>query len=262
MYLFANMNQNNNIQDFSQNNVVIEINHLKKSFNETKVLENINMVLRKSENVVVLGKSGIGKSVLIKCIVGLIQPDSGSLKVFGKEVAEMNSAELNDLRTRVGFIFQGNALYDSMTVRENLEFPLRRNKEFKNPGKIDDLIDEALENVNLLDAIDKMPAELSGGMKKRIGLARTLILKPEIILYDEPTTGLDPITSREISNLILEIQTKYKASSIIITHDLNCAKITSNRMLILQDGSFKAKGSFDELKNSDEEWVRSYFKID
>jgi phospholipid/cholesterol/gamma-HCH transport system ATP-binding protein len=262
MYLFANMNQNNNIQDFSQNNIVIEINHLKKSFNDTKVLEDINMVLRKSENVVVLGKSGIGKSVLIKCIVGLIQPDSGSLKVFGKEVAEMNSAELNELRTRVGFIFQGNALYDSMTVRENLEFPLRRNKELKNHRKIDDLIAEALENVKLLDAVDKMPAELSGGMKKRIGLARTLILKPEIILYDEPTTGLDPITSREISNLILEIQTKYKASSIIITHDLNCAKITSNRMLILQDGSFKAKGSFDELKNSDEEWVRSYFKID
>lgn len=251
-----------NIQDFSNNNVVIDINHLKKSFNGNEVLKDVSMELRKSENIVVLGKSGIGKSVLIKCIVGLIQPDSGSLKVFGKEVPEMNSKELNNLRTRVGFIFQGNALYDSMTVRENLEFPLRRNKEYKNSNKIEELIEEALENVNLLDAIDKMPAELSGGMKKRIGLARTLILKPEIILYDEPTTGLDPLTSREISNLILEIQTKYKASSIIISHDINCAKITSNRMLILHNGVFKAKGTYDELKNSDDEWVQSFFKID
>ena len=256
------MTNKNNIQDFSNNNVVIEINHLKKSFNGTEVLKDVSMELRKSENIVVLGKSGIGKSVLIKCIVGLIQPDSGSLKVFGKEVSEMNSKELNNLRTRVGFIFQGNALSDSMTVRENLEFPLRRNKEYKESGKIEALIVEALENVNLLDAIDKMPAELSGGMKKRIGLARTLILKPEIILYDEPTTGLDPLTSREISNLILEIQTKYKASSIIISHDINCAKITSNRMLILHNGVFKAKGTYDELKNSDDEWVQSFFKID
>jgi phospholipid/cholesterol/gamma-HCH transport system ATP-binding protein len=174
----------------------------------------------------------------------------------------MNPRELNDMRTKVGFIFQGNALYDSMTVRENLEFPLRRNKVIKDPKIIDELIAEALENVGLLDSMHKMPSELSGGMKKRIGLARTLILKPEIILYDEPTTGLDPLTSREISNLIVDIQTKYKASSIVITHDLNCAKITSNRMLILQDGVFIAKGTFEELKNSEDEWVKSYFKID
>ena len=247
---------------YSNNDIVVEINHLKKGFNGNMVLKDISLTLRKSENIVVLGKSGIGKSVLIKCIVGLIQPDSGSLKVFGKEVTEMNSKELNELRTKVGFIFQGNALYDSMTVRENLEFPLRRNKELKDHQVIEGLVVEALENVGLLDAIDKMPAELSGGMKKRIGLARTLILKPEIILYDEPTTGLDPLTSREISNLILEIQTKYKASSIIITHDLNCAKITSNRMLILQDGVFRAEGSFKELQNSDDEWIRSFFKIE
>ncbi len=253
------MSFENNISEFGEN--VIEINHLEKSFNGRSVLKDINLFLKRSENVVVLGKSGIGKSVLIKCIVGLIQPDSGSLKVFGKEVSEMNTKELNNLRTKVGFIFQGNALYDSMTVRENLEFPLRRNKILKDKKEIEELIVDALENVGLLEAIDKMPAELSGGMKKRIGLARTLILKPEIILYDEPTTGLDPLTSKEISNLILKIQTKYKASSIVITHDLNCAKITSNRMLILQDGVFLAKGTFEELQNSDNEWVRSFFEM-
>lgn len=210
----------------------------------------------------VLGRSGIGKSVLIKCLVRLIQPDNGSIKVFGQEVTSMNAKELNEIRSKIGFIFQGNALYDSMTVRENLEFPLRRNKVIKDPKIIDELITEALNNVGLLDAMYKMPAELSGGMKKRIGLARTLILKPEIILYDEPTTGLDPLTSREISNLIVDIQNKYKATSIVITHDLNCAKITSNRMLILQDGVFIAEGTFDELKNSENEWIKSYFKIE
>lgn len=256
------MKSEENISQFLNNETVIEISHLKKSFNGNEVLKDISMVVKKSENVVVLGMSGIGKSVLIKCIVRLINPDEGSLKVFGKEVTLMNSNELNELRTKVGFIFQGNALYDSMTIRENLEFPLRRNKNITDPHDIEELIVDALENVGLLDTIDKMPSELSGGMKKRIGLARTLILKPEIILYDEPTTGLDPITSREISNLIVEIQTKYKASSIIITHDLNCAKITSNRMLILQDGIFIAEGTFDELKNSDDKWVSSYFKID
>lgn len=252
----------NNKGGISNQDVVIQIEHLKKSFNGNEVLKDINMIVREGENVVILGKSGIGKSVLIKCIVGLIYPDSGILKVFGQNVTEMSSKELNKMRTKVGFIFQGNALYDSMTVRENLEFPLRRNKVITDPHLIDGLIVEALENVGLVDAIDKMPSELSGGMKKRIGVARTLILKPEIILYDEPTTGLDPLTSREISNLILRIQNKYKASSIIISHDLNCSKITSNRMLILHEGEIRAEGTFDELKNSDDEWIRSYFKID
>ncbi|MFC2096339.1 ABC transporter ATP-binding protein [Bacteroidota bacterium] len=253
------INSNNTINNHE---IVIQIEHLKKSFNGNDVLKDINMVVREGENVVILGKSGIGKSVLIKCIVGLIYPDSGLLKVFGKEVTEMNSRELNTMRTRVGFIFQGNALYDSMTIRENLEFPLRRNKTLTDHHVIEGLIVEALENVGLVDTIDKMPSELSGGMKKRIGVARTLILKPEIILYDEPTTGLDPLTSREISNLILKIQNKYKASSIIISHDLNCSKITSNRMLILHEGIMRAEGTFDELKNSDDEWISSYFKID
>ncbi|PLX21567.1 MAG: ABC transporter ATP-binding protein [Marinilabiliales bacterium] len=249
------------IEQHTSDDYVIEIANLKKTFNGKPVLKDISLKIKRSENVVVLGKSGIGKSVLIKCIVGLIQPDSGSLKVFGKDVLDMNSRDLNDLRTKVGFIFQGNALYDSMTVRENLEFPLRRNKIIKDTKLINELILDVLDNVGLLEAIDKMPSELSGGMKKRIGLARTLILKPEIILYDEPTTGLDPLTSREISNLIVKIQKKYNATSIIITHDLNCAKITSNRMLILHDGIFKAKGSFDELKNSDNKWVRSFFEM-
>ncbi|MFO7827322.1 MAG: ATP-binding cassette domain-containing protein [Bacteroidales bacterium] len=238
---------------------LIEIKHLQKSFDGKEILKDINLQIKKSENVVILGKSGIGKSVLIKCIVGLIYPDNGSVKVFGKDVSEMNYKEINELRTRVGFIFQGNALYDSMTVKENLEFPLRRNKTFKDKEEIDGLIYEALESVGLTDAINKMPSELSGGMKKRIGLARTLILKPEIILYDEPTTGLDPITSREIIKLIMKIQKKYNASSIIITHDLECAKLTSNRILILQDGVFCAEGNFDDLRNSKDPFVRSFF---
>lgn len=247
-------------EHIDQNETLIEIKNLQKAFNGNQVLKDINLTIKRSENIVVLGKSGIGKSVLIKCIVGLIQPDSGVLKVFGREVTEMNQKELNDLRTRVGFIFQGNALYDSMTVRENLEFPLRRNKIMKDTKLINELILDVLDSVGLLEAIDKMPSELSGGMKKRIGLARTLILKPEIILYDEPTTGLDPLTAREISNLIVKIQQKYKTTSIIITHDLNCAKIASDRLMILHDGVFKAKGSFDELKNSENSWVRSFFE--
>lgn len=242
------------------NDFVIEINHLQKSFENKTVLKDVSLNVRRSENIVILGKSGIGKSVLIKCIVGLIEPDGGSLKVFGKEVPEMNASELNTLRTKVGFIFQGNALYDSMTVRENLEFPLRRNKIMKDTKLINELIFDALDSVGLLEAVDTMPSELSGGMKKRIGLARTLILKPEIILYDEPTTGLDPITSKEISKLIVKIQKKYNATSIIITHDLNCAKATSDRMLVLHNGVFKARGSFDQLKNSDNKLVRSFFE--
>jgi len=252
------MEQKHNISDNS-NEYVIEIKHLQKSFNGRMILSDINLKVKKSENVVVLGKSGIGKSVLIKCIVGLIHPDKGSVKVFGKEVSRMNRKELDEIRTRVGFIFQGNALYDSMSVRENLEFPLRRNKIISDKKEIDKLVYEVLESVGLNDTIDKMPAELSGGMKKRIGLARTLILKPEIILYDEPTTGLDPLTSREISKLINKIQNIYQASSIIITHDLECAKRTSNRVLILQDGVFYAEGTFDELKKNDDSFVQSFF---
>ena len=253
------MEQKHNISDNHHNEYVIEIEHLQKSFNGRMILSDINLKVKKSENVVVLGKSGIGKSVLIKCIVGLIHPDKGSVKVFGKEVALMNHKELDEIRTRVGFIFQGNALYDSMSVRENLEFPLRRNKIISDKKEIDKLVYEVLESVGLKDTVDKMPAELSGGMKKRIGLARTLILKPEIILYDEPTTGLDPLTSREISKLINKIQNIYQASSIIITHDLECAKRTSNRVLILQDGVFYAEGTFDELKKNDDSFVQSFF---
>jgi phospholipid/cholesterol/gamma-HCH transport system ATP-binding protein len=253
------MENNKDILNNTNNNYVVDIEHLQKSFDGRMILKDINLKVKRSENVVILGKSGIGKSVLIKCIVGLIYPDKGLVKVFGKEVTQMNHKELDEMRTRVGFIFQSNALYDSMTVRENLEFPLRRNKIINDKKEIDQLVYEALENVGLTYAIDKMPAELSGGMRKRIGLARTLILKPEIILYDEPTTGLDPLTSREISKLINTIQNKYNASSIIITHDLECAKRTSNRILILQDGIFYAEGSFDDLKTNEDSFVKSFF---
>jgi phospholipid/cholesterol/gamma-HCH transport system ATP-binding protein len=239
---------------------VVEIRHLKKSFGKKEVLSNINMDLFKGENLVVLGKSGQGKSVTIKCIVALLLQDEGSLKVLGEEVKDLKEDDLKKLRTKVGFLFQSAALYDSMTVRENLEFPLTRVLRMTDKEKIRESIEEVLEGVGLLNAIDTMPSDLSGGMRKRIGLARTLILKPEIMLYDEPTTGLDPITSREISELILQMQKKYHTSSVIITHDIACAQITADRMLVMNDGTFIAEGTYVELENSPDKLVSSFFK--
>jgi phospholipid/cholesterol/gamma-HCH transport system ATP-binding protein len=223
------------------------------------VLKDVTLKIEKGENLVVFGKSGSGKSVLIKCLVGLLEPDEGKVLLFGKDISGLKDKELNLLRKKIGFLFQSAALYDSMTVRENLEFPLRDLKLKQKQDK-EALVIEALRNVGLEEAIDKMPSELSGGMRKRVGLARTLILKPEIILYDEPTTGLDPITSKEISQLILDIQKKYNTASIIITHDVECARITANRMKILKDGKFVAEGTFKELSESKDEWVGSFFK--
>ena len=242
------------------NSEVIKITDLHKSFGENDVLKGVNVNLRKSENLVVLGKSGTGKSVLIKCIAGLIVPDQGEVIVLGKNVPGLRSDELNMLRVRLGFLFQSAALYDSMTVRENLLFPLERHLKKKSKKEFDEMVNEVLENVGLKDAIDKMPSELSGGMRKRIGLARTLILKPEIMLYDEPTTGLDPITSGEISKLILDMQKKYNISSIIITHDILCAKTTADRMVVLKEGVIAAEGTYQEMENSEDEWLRSFFK--
>ena len=240
---------------------VIEIKDLKKAFGSNVVLNGVNLTLSKGENIVVLGKSGTGKSVLAKCIVRLIELDSGTIKVFGQNIMELNIGELDEIRTRIGYLFQGGALYDSMSVKENLEFPIRRTQLSKTKSEVDDLVDEALENVGLTDAKNKMPSELSGGMKKRIGLARTLILKPEIILYDEPTTGLDPVTSGEISELIVKIREKYSTSSIIVTHDMKCAKMTSDKMKLLKDGGFYAEGTFDELRKSDDSEIRAYFNL-
>ena len=239
---------------------VIRAEHLQKSFGSHHVLRDVNLTVKRGENVVVLGKSGSGKSVLIKCMVGLIPVDNGVLEVLGKDVADLDEEGLNEIRKNVGFLFQSAALYDSMTVRENLEFPLRRNKRPDKSINIDELVEEALENVGLLDAIDKMPSELSGGMRKRIGLARTFILKPQIMLYDEPTTGLDPVTSKEISELIIKIQKKYNTSSIIITHDMPCAKTTANRVMVLRDGKFTAEGTYEELEHSEDDWVRAFFE--
>ena len=240
-------------------NTVVDIQQLKKSFGNNHVLKEMTLKLKKGENLVVLGKSGTGKSVLIKCLVGLIDVDGGTMSVLGKNVSELARKELNELRKKVGFLFQSGALYDSMTVRENLEFPLRRQLNSKSREDIDKLVIEALENVGLADAIDKMPSELSGGMRKRVSLARTLILKPEIMLYDEPTTGLDTITSREISDLILKIREKYQTSSIIITHDMECARIVADRVVILKDGKVIGEGTYDELKNSKDAEIHSFF---
>ncbi len=239
--------------------VVVEMKHLSKSFGDHHVLRDLDMVVHKGENVVVLGRSGTGKSVLIKCIVGLIDHDEGALIILGKNVSELAESELAELRKKIGFLFQSDALYDSMTVRENLEFPLRRQRPPISNESMDALVAEALQNVGLADSIDKTPSQLSGGMRKRLGLARTLILKPEIMLYDEPTTGLDPITSKEISSLILEVQNTYQTSSIIVTHDIECARLTANRIIVLKDGKCSAEGSYTELEQSTDAWIRSFF---
>ena len=237
---------------------VVEIEHLEKSFGKNKVLKDISLTIKKGENLVVLGRSGTGKSVLIKCLVGLIDPDKGEIKLLGTNIKHLKDKNLDEIRKKVGFLFQSAALYDSMTVRENLEFPLRELASKPKEEK-DQLVLEALQNVGLAAAIDKMPSELSGGMRKRVGLARSLIMKPELILYDEPTTGLDPITSKEISQLILEMQKKFQTTSIIITHDVECARITANRIIIIKEGLVVAEGTFDELSKSEDEWISSFF---
>jgi len=239
---------------------VIRIRDLSIAFGNHVVLDGFDMTLAKGEDLVVLGKSGSGKSVLIKCIIGLLTPDRGSIQVLNDEVTEMDHPALDQMRARVGFLFQSNALYDSMTVRENLEFPLRRHWIQLSQGEVDDMVMEALTNVGLAETVDLMPSELSGGMRKRIALARTLILKPEIILYDEPTTGLDPITSRGISDLMVEIADKYKTSSVIISHDMRCVERTSERIIMLIDGKCHLTGSYSELSRSKDPVVMPFFQ--
>ena len=240
---------------------MLEIKDLYKAFGDTKVLNGFNLELFEGENLVIMGKSGSGKSVMIKCLVGLLEADSGSIKIMGQDITNLGRTEMDELRTEIGYLFQGSALYDSMTVRENLEFPLRRHKKkFGNVKDTTKLVVEALENVGLIDAIDLMPAELSGGMKRRVALARTLILKPRIILYDEPTSGLDPITSKEIIELMRRIQKKYKTSSLIITHDVDCARVISERMILLVDGINYAEGTYADLAQSNDIKVKAFFK--
>ena len=245
----------------STNKMMLEIKDLYKKFGENKVLNGFNLQLFEGENLVIMGKSGSGKSVMIKCLIGLIQPDAGQIKILNKDISKLNHNELDELRTEIGFLFQGSALYDSMTVRENLEFPLRRHKKkFGNISDTSELVKEALNSVGLLHAIDLMPTELSGGMKRRVALARTLILKPKIILYDEPTSGLDPITSKEIIELMRNVQKEYKTSSLIITHDVDCARVIANRMILLVDGVNYAEGTFTELAASKDSKIKAFFK--
>ncbi len=238
---------------------VISIRGVCKSFGDLHVLRGVDLDLHKGENLVVLGRSGTGKSVLIKVISGLLKQDEGSVNVLGRDVAELKPRELQQLRLRIGFSFQNSALYDSMTVKENLEFPLVRNKRNLTRREIDEQVESVLDAVGLLSALRQMPSELSGGQRKRIGIARTLILKPDIMLYDEPTAGLDPITCIEINNLINEVQERYHTSAIIITHDLACAKTVGDRIVMLLDGKFEREGSFDDIFNTDDERVKPFF---
>jgi|ERR1043165_4858273 phospholipid/cholesterol/gamma-HCH transport system ATP-binding protein len=239
--------------------VVVLMEHLTKGFPGNPVLKDINLEVKRGENVVVMGKSGSGKSVLIKCLVRLMDPDKGKLEVLGQDMTALNEEELDTVRKKIGFLFQSAALYDSMSVRENLEFPLRLLKDIT-PAEKEKRVKESLHSVGLEKALELMPAELSGGMRKRVGLARSMILRPDIMLYDEPTTGLDPITAREISQLILEVQKEYHTTSLIITHDIECARITSNRIIMLKDGLFVAEGTYKELHKSEDKWVQSFFE--
>ena len=241
-------------------NKILELSHISKSFENNPVLKDINLEVIKGETLTILGKSGTGKSVILKCIIGLIIPDGGEVEVFGKDIFTLKEKELKNMRRKIGFLFQSGALYDSMTVRENLEFPLLRQGNHIESGKITKKVEEVLNSVGLIEAIDKMPSELSGGMKKRIGLARTLILEPEIILYDEPTTGLDPVTSREISMLILKMRDKFDVTSVVVTHDMPCTKLVSDRIVILKEGIFFRQGTFEQLEKSGDEFVKGFFE--
>lgn len=243
-----------------RDDLLLDIRDLRKSFGINAVLKGFNLQLHSRENLVIIGRSGSGKSVLLKCIVRLETPDSGLLNVLGQDVPSLNQTEMDLLRADVGFLFQGSALYDSMTVRENLEFPLRRHPEKLKDVNIEQLVHEALDSVGLAYSIDLMPEELSGGMKKRVALARTIILRPKIILYDEPSSGLDPITAKEIIKLILEIQEKYNTASLIITHDMDFARIIANRMVVLVDGINYAEGSYNALNSSDDPKIKAFFK--
>jgi phospholipid/cholesterol/gamma-HCH transport system ATP-binding protein len=238
---------------------VIEVKHLQKKFGDRVVLNDVSLELKEKENLVVLGRSGTGKSVLIKCMVGLLKPDGGEVRVLGFDVPNLSPTQLNELRLQVGFSFQGSALYDSMTIRENLEFPLKRNLGIYDKVQLDEMVMTSLKEVGLEHTIDQYPSELSGGMKKRIGIARTLILKPKIMLYDEPTSGLDPVTSGEINDLILQVRDQYNTASIIITHDISCARQTSDRIVALINGESKLDGKFDELKAANDNDLKHFF---
>ncbi|WP_051205579.1 ABC transporter ATP-binding protein [Salinimicrobium xinjiangense] len=254
------MKDENTYSSFEKGKPVIKIENLQKQFGDEVVLNNFNLEMFENENLVLMGKSGSGKSVMIKCLVGLMEPDSGRIEVLGKDISRLERTEMDELRAEIGFLFQGSALYDSMTVRENLEFPLRRHTKRMNIENTDELVLEALESVGLTKTIDLMPEELSGGMQRRIALARALILKPKIILYDEPTTGLDPITAKEIIQLMKNIQKKYKTSSLIITHDVDCARVISDRMILLLEGTNYAEGTFKELSTSEDPKIQAFFK--
>lgn len=241
--------------------VIVDIRNVYKSFGPSDILKGVSLQVTEGENLVIFGKSGTGKSVLLKCLIGLLSPDSGEIEVWGKPVSKLSPKELNALRLHMGFLFQSAALYDSMTVRENLEFPLRKNYNFTD-GEITAKVERALDMVSLSDAIDKMPSELSGGMRKRIGLARSIITEPKLMMYDEPTTGLDPITTKEISKLIRDLQTELKMTAVVVTHDIICAAIIADRTIVLKEGIIFFEGKMEELMNNKDPFLINFFSPD
>ncbi|SFS65909.1 phospholipid/cholesterol/gamma-HCH transport system ATP-binding protein [Zhouia amylolytica] len=261
MKSLENIQEQHKEEQLETNDAIIIVEDLEKSFASNHVLNGFNMKLFSGENLVIMGKSGSGKSVMIKCLIGLMKPDRGVINIMGKDIVHLDQSSLDELRADIGFLFQGSALYDSMTVRENLEFPLRRHRErFGKNIEVDHMVLEALESVGLAHTVDLMPGELSGGMQRRVALARTLIMKPKIIFYDEPTSGLDPITSKEIIVLMKKIQQQYKTSALIITHDVDCARVISDRMILLVDGVNYAEGTYQELIKVDDPKVKAFFK--
>lgn len=246
------------MEEENKNRTILSIRNLKKHFGKNVVLKGFNMDLYKGENLVIMGKSGSGKSVMIKCLMGLMQADSGEIQIMGKKIMELEQHDLDELRKKIGFLFQGSALYDSMTVKENLEFPLRKQHMLQKDK--DKLVTEALKSVGLIESKELMPNELSGGMKRRIALARAIILHPKIIIYDEPTTGLDPITAKEIIQLMRDIQKVYGSSALIITHDVDCSRVIADRMILLIDGVNYAEGNFKDLATSQDENIQAFFK--
>ena len=239
---------------------VVAVENLRKTFGSQRVLDGISLSVSRGETLAVLGRSGTGKSVLLRLIIGLEQPDSGSIRIHGQEIAGLDMDGMGEIRKKMGFLFQQSALYDSLTVQENVAFPLEHHRKEMSRSERNDRAKQLLAEVGLESGLGKMPSDISGGMQKRVGLARALALEPEILLLDEPTAGLDPISSGEIDDLILKLQRERKMASIVVTHDLHSARTIASRLAILNQGNVVIEGKFEDLRQSEIEFVKEFLK--